>query len=337
MIVVFGAGGFIGTYLIDVMVEQKFRILAVDNDVLAQEYFQNKGIPFTRVDITKDEEFSKLPNERIEAAINVACLQPVNVQKRKYKSSNFINVNVIGTINILDYCCRNSADKLISTISHRGVQGLWTTGETVKEESTKALKYSGDFAMFSISECAALDCLEHYAQEYGIGSVVLRLPPVYGYGPHLEGYREGKRVKSGFMTFIEKAMNSEPIELWGDDERGRDIVYVKDVVSAIILSLKNDEARGLYNISSGEKVTLRREAEEIIRVFSPPERPSEIKNMPYRPNSVEPFHYDISKARSELQWFPRYPLVSMLMDIRQEMALRRYEYLVKRREQMFRE
>ncbi len=335
MIVVFGAGGFIGTYLIDFLLEEKLQVLAVDNSVLAEQYYKNKGVPFIRTDITQESQFKELPDKRVDAVINVACLQPVNVHEDKYKSSRYISVNVIGTINILDYCCRNSVKKIIYTISHRGVQGLWRKGETINEESAKSLKYTGEYAMFSISECAALDCLEHYFQQHGICNIVLRLPPVYGYGPHLEGYRDGKPVKSGFMVFIEKAMKSEPIDLWGDVERGRDIVYVKDVVSAIVLSLRNAEAKGLYNISSGEKITLRQEAEEIVHVFSPSNSPSEIRYVGSQPNSVEPFLYDISKARCELQWLPKYNLKEMLRDIKKEMELGRYDYLVERRRQIF--
>lgn len=335
MIVVVGAGGFIGTYLVDSLLDEGFEVLAVDTSQLAEEYYAHKQVPFARVDITKEAELQRLPSQGVEAVINVACLQPVNVSTESYRSSEYIMVNVVGNLNLLDYCLRSGTKRFVYTVSHRGVQGLWAKGEIINEESVKALKFTGEYAMFSISECAAQDCVEHYVQQCGIQATILRLPPVYGYGPHLEGYRDGVPVKSGFMVFIDKAIASEPIELWGDSERARDVVYVKDVVSAVILTLRNKEARGLYNVASGEKVSLREEAEEIIRVFSPVNKPSEVRIRPNRPNSVEPFHYDISKARYDLQWFPRYLLHEMLVDIKKEMNDGRFEFLVEKRRRMF--
>jgi UDP-glucose 4-epimerase len=335
MIVVAGAGGFIGTYLVDAMLEEGFEVLAVDTSSIAREYYSRKGVSFAQVDITKKEDLRRLPDSGVEAVINVACLQPVNVNIETYRAAEYIEVNVVGTLNLLDYCLRAGTRRFLYTVSHRGVQGLWVRGEIIDENSVKALKFTGEYAMFAISECAAQDCLEHYVQQYGIQAVVLRLPPVYGYGPHLEGYREGKPVKSGFMVFIEKAMASETIELWGDCDRARDVVYVKDVVSAIVLTLRNREARGLYNISSGESVSLRQEAEEIIRVFSPADNPSGLGFRPEQPNSVEPFQYDITKARKDLQWFPRYLLHDMLVDFKSEMESGRFEFLVEKRRRMF--
>lgn len=335
MIVVFGAGGFIGTYLIDGLIADGYEVLAVDVSEIAETYYRGRGIPFARVDITSEASFAALPTVGVDAIVNVACLQPVNVSEAAYRSVDYIQINVVGVLNILEWARRVGTRDVVHTISHRGVQGLWVRGEIITESSVKALKHSGDYTMFSISECAALDCIEHYNEAYGRRGVVLRLPPVYGYGPHLEGYRNGKPVKTGFMIFIERATKGEPLELWGDPERARDIVYVKDVVTAILLSLRNKEAIGLYNVASGEKVSLRTEAEEIVRVFSPKERPSTFVYRPERPNSVEPFLYDISKARRDLQWYPRYGVREMLEDFKREMESGRFDFLVEKRRQLF--
>jgi UDP-glucose 4-epimerase len=334
MIVVIGAGGFIGSYLVDALVAGGFKVLAVDKSKLAEGHYSQRSVPFLRADITDEESFKKLPASGVEAVVNVACLQPHNVSEQAYKPSEYIRINVIGTLNALAYCRQNGIGKIVYTISHRGVQGLWDRGEIIDESATKALKHTGDYAMFSISEIAAMDCVEYYTHQHGLRGVVLRLPPVYGYGPHLEGFRDGKPVKTGFLAFIEQAKAGKPLELWGDYERARDIVYVKDVVSAIILAIRNKDAVGLYNIASGEKVSLKQEAEEIVRLFSPKGKPSSFTYAPDRPNSVEPFHYDIRKARQDLQWFPRYLVKEMLEDIKKEMESERFGFLLEKRRKM---
>jgi UDP-glucose 4-epimerase len=246
-------------------------------------------------------------------------------------------VNVLGTLNILEFCRRAGVRKIICAISHRTIQGLWERGQVITEDDTKAIKYKGEYAMYSISESAAADCVLHYGEEYGIRAIVFRLPPVYGYGPHTEGFKRGKPQKTGFQVFIERASNGEPIELWGDCEKARDIIYVKDVASAIVLALRSDKAQGLYNIASGKQLSLREEAEEITKAFSPEDHRSRITYRPDKPNSIESFLYDISKAKRDLGWSPKYSFADMLADYKKEMKSGRFSFLVEKRRRMMRQ
>jgi UDP-glucose 4-epimerase len=210
---------------------------------------------------------------------------------------------------------------------------MWAekSGKPIRESDGRSIKFTGEYAMFSISESAATDCIEHYSQTYGIEGVVLRLPPVYGYGPHTEIFKDGKPLKTGFQVFIENAEQSRPIMLWGDPANGRDIIYVKDVVSAIGRALKKSNVGGLYNISSGQCLSLKKQAECIVRVFSPPGRPSEIRYQPDMPNLIESYIYDIDKARRMLGWQPNYSFENMLIDYRKEMQSGRFAFLVEKR------
>jgi UDP-glucose 4-epimerase len=332
MIVVVGAGGFIGSYLVDTLVGEGFDLVAADISDVAREHYDSLGVPFVRLDITRREDFDALPSSGVEAVVHVACLQPVDVSEEAYDPMGYVRVNVIGTLNILEYCRGVGVGTVVYTISHRGVQALWDKGDVITEEVTQALKYAGDYAMYAISECAASDCVRHYAEKHGLRGVILRLPPVYGYGPHFQGYREGKPVKAGFSVFIDKAIGGETIELWGDVDCARDIIYVKDVVTAIVMVLRNEDARGLYNIASGVKTSLRRQAEETVEVFTGENGRSSLVYRPELPNQVESFIYDISKAKRELGWSPRYGLREMFQDIKVEMESRRFEYLVEGRE-----
>ncbi len=188
--------------------------------------------------------------------------------------------------------------------------------------------------MYSISESAAEDIIKHYIQEYGVKGLLFRLPPVYGYGHHEYMYKDGKVCKTGLKVFIEKAIEGKPIEVWGDCEKGRDIIYVKDVVSAIVGSLKNKNAVGFYNIASGKKLSLKEEVETIIKVFSSPKNPSKIIYRKDMPNSIEPFVYDISKAKTELDWTPKYSFEEMMIDYKKEMENGRFDFLLDRKARM---
>lgn len=338
MIVVFGAAGFIGTYFIDQLVNDGFNVLAVDKCKIGEEYYISKGIPFVHCDITVDDQFNKLPTKDIDAVVNLACMQPANMRKDTYNNTDFFKVNVVGTLNILEYCRRSAIPKIIYMCSHRNTQGLWADSEkAISEADGVSIKYTGEYSMFSISETAASECVVHYTQQYGIQGIILRIPPVYGYGPHTEIYKDGKPLITGFKIFIEKAMAGEPLEVWGNPQNGRDIIYVKDVVSAMVLAIENDKAKGLYNISSGRLLTLEEQAKITAKIFSPDGIAPDIRYLPDKENSIESYVYDIDKARRELMWVPQYSFEQMLVDCKKEMALGRFEFLVEKRRQMLRD
>jgi len=73
----------------------------------------------------------------------------------------------------------------------------------------------------------------------------------------------------------------------GDPDKGRDIIYVKDVVSAIKAAIFSNDAKGLYNIASGKFLTLREQVQTTIKVFSPKNKPSEILYYPEKNNPLD--------------------------------------------------
>jgi UDP-glucose 4-epimerase len=275
-----------------------------------------------------------LPTDGVEAVIHLAAMQPANVSGKTYDPSKYIEVNVIGTINILEYCRKAKINKIIYVSSHRNTQGLWKYGKPVREEDGRSIKYDGQYAMFSISESAAQDCVEHYRIKYGMKGLIFRLPPVYGYGPHTEIFWHGKPIKTGFQIFVENAMAGKPIEIWGDSNIGRDIIYIKDVTEAFLHALKSNDAEGLYNITSGRAITLKEEVETIVKVFCQTNGKSVITYKPEQPNSIEPFFYDNSKAKKDLGWAPRYSLEDMLNDYKKEMESGKFSFLVEKRRRL---
>ncbi|MEZ4846841.1 MAG: hypothetical protein R2877_07915 [Bdellovibrionota bacterium] len=62
---------------------------------------------------------------------------------------------------------------------------MWASkkGKPIKESDGESIKYSGEYAMFSISETAAQNAVNFYRHHYGLQGIILRLPPVYGFGP----------------------------------------------------------------------------------------------------------------------------------------------------------
>ncbi len=329
MIVVIGASGFIGTYLVDELVARGREVFVTGHDNLNVEYYAQRQIPFSKVDITRREDFDRLPKENIEAVVLLSGQLPANMAG--YDPQRYIDVNITGTLNTLEYCRTNKAKKIIFTSSHSDVARHWGTARLITEEEIRAINFTGDHAVYIITKIAATDLVEHYHQEYGIQGITFRLPAVYGHGPHTEVYVNGKPAVPGFTVFMQKAMVGEPIEIWGDPGIGRDFVYVKDVVGAFLGAIDSEQAHGLYNIASGVVTSLEEEVRGIVEIFSPSDRRSMIRYCPEK--SIAPgyaYVYDIRKTKRDLGYEVRYPFMEMLRDFKKEMEGHRFEHLRRR-------
>jgi len=328
MIVVLGATSFIGTYLVDAIMAQERQVFATGWSDSSLRYYRDKRIPCGKVNLFRVEDFDALPRENVEAVILLASLLPANV--RDYSPQQYVDVNITGTLNTLEYCRRSGAKKIVFASSHSDVAGLWDCGRAITEEDPRCPILTGDHAVYIITKIAGMDLVEHYHQEYGLQGISFRLPAVYGYGPHTEIYVDGVRRVTGFKIFIEKAIAGQPIEVWGDASRGRDIVYVKDVAAAFLGAVDSCTAHGLYNIATGVRTSLDEEVRSVVDVFSPPGKRSEIIHRPEKPNHMHTYLYDISKAKRDLGYRVQYPYRGMLVDYKSEMASNRFPHLVRR-------
>lgn len=326
MVIVIGASGFIGTYLVDQLIAEDFKVLATGRNSLAGEYYTSRNIPYIELDITCKEDFNKLPEKDVEAVILLAALLPANVcEENPY---TYVDVNITGTLNVLEYCRKTGVKKMISTTSYADLQNLWLKNYPLAADSPRAYKLDGDHAVYIISKNAATDLILHYNEEYGMKGIVFRLPPVYGVGPHSELYVNGKWYKSGFQIFVEKAMRGEDIEIYGDKDVCRDVVYVKDVVTAFINAINSSRAKGVYNITSGISSTLEEQVKDIIDVFSLSENKSQIIYRPEKPNNSQSYAFSIEKATKDFNYIPQYvPFRNLLIDYKKEMERLRFKHL----------
>lgn len=328
MIIIIGASGFIGTYLTDELVRNGYEVLAVGRNVHAKAYYTQHNIPFVTLDITRKTDFAKLPTSNVEAVILLSALLPANDQEDSIEK--YIDVNVLGTVHVLEYCRKVGAKKIISTTSYADVQESWEKDRPITELESPNFKLTGDHAAYIISKNSARDIIGYYSANFNLQGIVFRLPPVYGVGPHSEIYVNGKPYKSGMQIFIDKAINGDDIEIFGDCQVSRDIVYIKDVVKAFLLALKSSKANGLYNISSGYGLSLEQQVKDIIEIFSGSRR-SQIVYMPEKANNSKSYVLDITKAFKDFAYKPDYvPFKKLLQDYKKEMGLKRFSFLIDR-------
>jgi UDP-glucose 4-epimerase len=328
MIVVIGASSFIGTYLIEELLSQGRDIFATGHNNLNPEYYEDRNIDYAQVDVRRKQDFERLPKKGVEAVVLLASMMPNN--DKECLPQPYVDINITGTLNVLEYCRIASAKKMIYGHSHKDVAGLWSCGRSITEDDRPSIIYSSSHAVYTISKIAAVNLVEHYHQAHHVTGISFRFAAVYGYGPHTEYYAGGNITIPKLTVFIRNAVKGKPIEIWGNPRKGQDVVYVKDVAGAIIKAIDSHKAQGLYNITSGAITTLEDEAETVREVFCSPGRRSEIIYRPDKPDMPATYLYDIGKAKRDLNYEVCYSLKSMLMDMKHEMELKRFPHLIAR-------
>ncbi|MDE6791583.1 MAG: NAD(P)-dependent oxidoreductase [Muribaculaceae bacterium] len=317
MVIVIGASGFIGTYLVDGLVKNGFEVVATGRNPKAVTFFEGIGVEYVQLDIARKKDFDRLPTENVEAVILLAALLPANVtDENPYE---YIDTNVNGTVNVLEYCLKNNIKKLISTTSYADVKNLWSADSQIQSDSLRDFSLDDDHTLYIITKNAATDIMLYYNNKYNMECSIFRLPPVYGVGPHSGLFVNGIWKKSGFQIFIDNAVEGKPITIFGDSTVVRDIVHVKDVVQAFIKAIRSNKAKGVYNIGSGEASSIEQQARDVVEVFSVGKK-SDIVFDPGRPNQSRSYRMDISKAARDFGYSPEFvPFIKLVKEYKRDL------------------
>lgn len=323
-ILVFGATGNIGVYFTDYC---KQLLDAAEYEVIAigrkqTDYFVEHGIEYINLDVQKDSDFEKLPTDDVYAIVNLAGLLPAYL--KEYDPFKYVETNINGALRILEYARKHHVDRVIYTQTWAELAGYWGNHEVLKPDMPRKLLYTGDHAFYAITKSMIVDTMEHYKQEYGIKNFVFRLPNVYLYNPELYYYVDCVKKPIGYRYMIERACRGEDIELWGNPEAFKDVLYVKDLCQMMYKALFANVDGGIYNAGTGIKTTLRQQIEGMIDVFSPKEHKSKIIEVPSGA-SFTSFVMDIDNIRKDLEYEPEYTYIRYLEDYKRERELKRFD------------
>ncbi|XZH20517.1 NAD-dependent epimerase/dehydratase family protein [Clostridium perfringens] len=325
-IVIFGATGNTGAYLTEYCLDNldlnEFEVIAVGRK--KTHFFEKIGAKYYRVDITNEDDFKKLPTEEIYAVVNLAAVLPAYMEG--YKPEEYIQTNIVGAFNILEYCRKVNADRILYPQSEGDLSGYWGKEILLKPDMPRKFSFKGDHALYVISKNTAVDMIEHYHQEYGIKSFIFRCPTIYAYTPNEYFYVDGKKRILAYRHLMNQALKGEPIEMWGDPTKAKDIVYVRDFCQMLFKAIFTNKDHGIYNVGTGVGVTLKDQIEGLIEVMSPENKKSIIIECPEKPDSRE-FIMDITNAKEDLGYEPKYYYLDYLKDFKKEMELNRFKEL----------
>ena len=323
-IIIFGATGTVGVYTALHLKKQGYDVIAIGRRKSDNGFFADYGIEFLSVDISNKSDFTVLPCKGIDCVIHYAGAMPARM--KGYHPQEYIDTIVTGTLNVLEYTHECGAKKIVFTQSISDCFWMVKDATPVPADIWRKFPLNNDHSVYVIAKNAAVDLIEHYHYKYGIARFILRLPTIYLYHPNPFYYVNGEKRKMFYRQFIDKAIAGEPIDIWGNASKVKEIVYVKDFVQIVECCIKTNTEGGFYNVGEEECVSLDEQIKGIIDVFGKEGKKSQINYRPEKPDPSE-FVLDISKTKEELNYQPRYNYRDSLIDMKKEMEENPFEKL----------
>ena len=252
-VLVTGGAGFIGSHIVDALIEDGYEVVIVDDLSSGKEYNINEKAKFYKLDIQDPNLESIIEKERPDYMSHHAAQKDVrlSVSDPIYDAK----INVLGTINILQNCIKYKIKKIIFASTGGAIYG---EQEVFPAPETHPLR---PISPYGITKLMAEHYMYYYKTIFDLDYASLRYSNVYG--PRQDPHGEAGVV----AIFIEKMLKGEQPIINGNGQQTRDFVYIGDVVKANIAALQSNVSECVFNIGTGTETSVNRlfnHAKEII-------------------------------------------------------------------------
>ncbi|XP_050947831.1 UDP-glucuronic acid decarboxylase 2-like isoform X1 [Cucumis melo] len=303
-IVVTGGAGFVGSHLVDRLIERGDSVIVVDNFFTGRKdnlvhHFGNPRFELIRHDVVQPILLE------VDQIYHLAC--PASPVHYKFNPVKTIKTNVVGTLNMLGLAKRVGARFLLTSTSE-------VYGDPLQHPQAET--YWGNVNPIGVRSCydEGKRTAETLTMDYhrGLG-IEVRIARIFNtYGPRM--CIDDGRVVSNFVA---QALRKEPLTVYGDGKQTRSFQYVSDLVEGL-MKLMEGEHVGPFNLGNPGEFTMLELAQVVQETIDPNAR------IEFRPNTEDDPHKrkpDISKAKDLLGWEPtvslRKGLPLMVSDFRQ--------------------
>ncbi|MBU4217099.1 NAD-dependent epimerase/dehydratase family protein [Candidatus Parcubacteria bacterium] len=239
--VVTGGAGFIGSTLVDRLIELGHEVIVIDNLYSGMRSYVNETAKFYEVNICDEVKIKDIfDKESEDGGIDFVFHLAAQIDVRlSVKDPVFDNkVNVLGSLNILDNAYSHGVKKVMFSSTGGALYG------GAEEIPTLETYPTYPFSPYGIHKLTFEKYLSYYYKIYGQNYTSLRFSNVYG-------PRQYKGGEAGVVSiFIDNAVNSKTSFINGDGLQTRDYVYVDDVVNAFVTAAESDYV-GEINFSTG--------------------------------------------------------------------------------------
>jgi len=294
--IVTGGAGFIGSHLVDDLINGGYKVTVLDNFSTGRE--KNLAHILNKIDLVECD-ISKMGTwqntfKNIDFVFHLAAL--ADIVPSIENPDKYYKSNVEGTFNILEASRKFEIKKIIYSASSScyGIPKNYPT----KESAEIDLQYP-----YALTKYIGENLILHWSKVYTIPAISLRFFNVYGPRSRTSG-----TYGAVFGVFLAQKLANKPYTVVGDGTQSRDFTFVSDVVSAIITAAESEIKNEIINIGSDNTYSIN----SLVKLLG-----GDIIKIPKRPGEPDCTWADISKAKRLLDWEPQISLedgVKILLD-----------------------
>lgn len=314
-VLVLGATGNLGAYSALALKQAGFNVIAAGKRASDNGFFAQHDIAYYSVDLTAEHSLDILLDKGISIVADFAGELP---SRCAFHPQMLIRTIPEATLNVLEFMRVAGVKKIIFPTTPYDLFQYHETGVPIDPDAPRSFPPTGDHSIYAIAKNAAVDLIESYHNEYGISRFILRFFTIYQYHPNAYHYADEKLRMMPYRMLMDRASRGEPISIFGNPKRVKEIVYIKDFTQVVVNAAKSTRSGGFYNIGSPHRVSLDEMIRGIVDAFSPEGHKSPISYDPSKPDTLQSM-LDWTKTRDELGYEPQYDYTRLLKDFKEEM------------------
>ncbi len=298
-IIVTGGLGFIGSNLIDLLIQKKFFVINIDkityssNFYNVKEHQKSKKYIFIKCDI-KDKKIEKILYKHKPIAIfNLAA--ETHVDRSIDNPKKFIESNILGTFNLLE-CFKKYSKKFKSRLIHISTDEVY--GDVLVGRSSENYPYNPS-SPYAASKASSDHLVSSYIRTFKIPAIVTNCSNNYGPKQHPEKL---------IPKMIYNILNNKPLPIYGKGKNSREWIFVKDHCEALIKIFKKGKVGEFYNIGSNKNLDNLQVSKKLIEIsknFLKIGKKVKILFVKDRPGHDLRYALNSNKIKKELGWYPK--------------------------------
>ncbi len=288
--IVTGGAGFIGSHIVDLLIEKGHKVIVIDNLSTGNKTNINSKAKFYQTDITDPEIATVFSREKPDFVFHLAAQIDVRVSVANPMLD--AQTNILGALNIIENSAKTGVKKFIFASTGGAIYGEADIIPTPEGYSEKPL------SPYGIAKLSIEKYLYYYKIIKNLDYAALRMANIYG-------PRQNSQGEAGVVAiFIDKLLRGEQPIINGDGRQTRDYVFVRDAAKAYLLALEKPVS-GEFNIGTAQETAVNEIYSKIAQALNNNAAPG---HGPAKSGEQKRSCLAWQKAKNELGWSPEYDL-----------------------------